>query len=114
MTLELRMIMADVEGPFAILPHEMIGIDAFPGTAAAQPDVVAKMHEVNTVLKPHGCVCIPSVVEGVDGMLVVKLHSQLNEQSLEVIRMFGQPLYALLEQYNASELLPHLVAPEKL
>lgn len=106
---EIRMVMADNEMPFAILPHEMLGLDPFPPEHAVQPDVVAKIHELNTVLANDNLVVVPSVLSEVYGMLILKLDVELDDTQIELVRMFCSPLSSVLNAYGAdavSKLLP--------
>lgn len=108
---EIRMVMADNEMPFAIVPHEMLNLDAFPQEAAADPSVVSKVHELNTLLLADRMIAVPSVMKDVEGMFILKLDGEPDESQLEVVCMFCEPLKDLLDAYNAAEvyaLLPDL------
>lgn len=108
---EIRMVMADNEMPFAIVPHEMLNLDFFNQEAAADPAVIAKVNELNTVLSSDRMVALPSVIKDVVGMFILKLDGPIDETQMEVVRMFCEPLAAHLDAYNATEvtkLLPDL------
>ena len=100
---EIRMVMADNEMPFAILPHEMLGLDSFKQEDSALPDVVARIHELNTVLANDRMDVVPSVMSDVYGILILKLDVELDETQLDLVSMFCSPLADVLEAYGAAE-----------
>lgn len=101
---EIRMVMADNETPFAILPHEMLGLDFFSQQDSVLPDVVAKIHELNTLLAADRMVIVPSVMNEVYGIFILKLDVELDDTQRDLVGMFTTPLADVLEAYGAAEI----------
>lgn len=111
MNSKIKMMMTDCETPFAIMPYEMLNIDM--DAVPDKPALYSKLLEVNTMLAKDQLVAVPSMVEGVDGLFLVRLNErEYTDSDLAAIRLFLEPVHeqATLEAIGAGAAVTFLQA----
>lgn len=116
MSLELQMIVADFESDddvkYSILPSDVFGLPEQVKVTDAGVQVLA---DFNLMMADRHIVALPSSVQGVTGVFVVKTLCDMTDNDLSAIRMFAEPVFnvkgavALLHAEAVAKLLEEKV-----
>jgi len=109
----LRMIVADLisddEVKYTIIPTELFG------DRLKEADLGPALMHFNQVMVNNEVIALPSLLSGITGAFVVKLNAELEENDLEAIRLFAEPIFdaspTAVADYHA-ERLAALIAPK--
>lgn len=109
----LRMIVADLisddEVKYTILPTELFGDNA------DEADLGQRLMYFNAAMANNGIIALPSLVSSIDGAFVVKVSAYLDENDVEAIRIFAEPVFeaspTAVADFHA-ERIATLIAPK--